>query len=452
MRQNLSTFLRFSQRKVNIFNSPDIPGPSGGNGNGFTRVLNQAAVAPLPGPCHRRLCSKRASVSLAPSLESSRPSSVDPACWCNTEFPACPIPPDLTGGLTAQNLNGFSQLGRQATNPQFQNPLVWNPKFNYTRSMRRHSLKVGYEFQAIRTQVEDINPLYGRDTYNGGFSRPANGPSRRSQLRHRGLLVRPPQSIRAGELRGRQLPPASTLPLCAGRLSRYFQADLEPRPALGIRDAPLGTRQHPVELRSLHHTILRAKDGDLYSRTLVKPDYSNWGPRLGMAYNISKRTVLRGAYGISYIHNNRVGSADLLGINGPQVVIATVEQTPLLGNGSVNPDFRTTQQGYPTGLTNPANFNPVLSNIAYIPKDYRWPYVQTWFFSTQHEIFNDFILEVAYTGNRSLRLPVVADFNQALPNVGSAQLGIQPRRPLQSYGAITWFNPAGQSSYNGLSR
>src|SRR5207249_10818524 len=61
-------------------------------------------------------------------------------------------------------------------------------------------------------------------------------------------------------------------------------------------------------------------------------------------YTVAPKTVARGGYGISYVHNNRVGSADLLGINGPQVVIATVDQTPLLANGQVNPDFRTTQQ------------------------------------------------------------------------------------------------------------
>ena len=37
----------------------------------------------------------------------------------------------------------------------------------------RHSLKSGYEFQHIATEVQDVNPLYGRDTYNGQFSRPA---------------------------------------------------------------------------------------------------------------------------------------------------------------------------------------------------------------------------------------------------------------------------------------
>jgi hypothetical protein len=34
-----------------------------------------------------------------------------------------------------------------------------------------------------------------------------------------------------------------------------------------------------------------------------------------------------------------VGSADLLGINGPQVVFGNISQSPLLSNGQPNPAF-----------------------------------------------------------------------------------------------------------------
>ncbi len=48
-------------------------------------------------------------------------------------------------------------------------------------------------------------------------------------------------------------------------------------------------------------------------------------------------------------------------------------------------------------------------------------------------------------------MPIIADYNQALPNLPGQNLGIQPRRPIQNYGAITWVDPAGFGSYNGLS-
>src|SRR5262249_20532819 len=122
------------------------------------------------------------------------------------------------------------------------------------------------------------------------------------------------------------------------------------------------------------NSMIRAKDGDLYSRTLVDPDYKDFGPRAGFAYSVNPKTVVRRGYGISYVHFHRVGSGDELGINGPQVIFGLITQSIPPG-GPVPSTFITTQQGYPAGFTNPANFNPVTSNNAYIPRDTRWPYV-----------------------------------------------------------------------------
>ena len=153
------------------------------------------------------------------------------------------------------------------------------------------------------------------------------------------------------------------------------------------------------------------------------------------------------------MHLNRLGSADELGINGPQVVIATINQTPLLGERAAEPGVHHDAGGLPVdALTNPASFNPVNANVAYIPRDTRWPYVQTWFASVQREIVEDrWVVELAYTGNHSLRAADHRDYNEALPNAPGGTLGVQPRRPNQSFGAITWVDPAGQSTYNGLS-
>ena len=39
----------------------------------------------------------------------------------------------LTGGLNTQNVTGYQSYGRDYTSPQWQNPLVINPKANYSR-------------------------------------------------------------------------------------------------------------------------------------------------------------------------------------------------------------------------------------------------------------------------------------------------------------------------------
>ena len=54
-------------------------------------------------------------------------------------------------------------------------------------------------------------------------------------------------------------------------------------------------------------TMIRATGGSLYNRALVHPDYKDFGPRLGFAYNVIPKTVVRGGYGISYDFFNRAG-------------------------------------------------------------------------------------------------------------------------------------------------
>lgn len=90
--------------------------------------------------------------------------------------------------------------------------------------------------------------------------------------------------------------------------------------------------------------------------------------------------------------------------------------------------YRPTQSGYPTGLTDPDKFNPVLANISYIPRDTRTGYVQNWSLSIQREIFRNTVLDVGYVGSKSTKLIVFADFNEARPQNPGENLPIQARR------------------------
>jgi hypothetical protein len=442
----LSGFGRFSQRKVNIFNEPTIPGLSGGNSNGFTRVLNQQTSAALTwtlspqSVLEGRLGVSRTRAGKEPPLIGGA------SMLALYGITGLPTDPALTGGLTSQTISGYSGLGRQATNPQFQNPLSYDWKLNYSRVTGRNTLKVGYEFNKINTEVNDVNPLYGRDAYAGGFSRPTGGPADGTSYSladfYFGLRS---QYALANYVVGNYRQNMTFL---------YAQDDFRVTPKLTVN---LGLRWEYATPRwerdnvlsnfdPSTNTILLAKDGSIYDRALVNPDRNNFGPRIGFAYSLAKNTVLRGGYGMSYIHQNRVGSADLLGINFPQVVIATINQS-----NTTDPAFRTTQQGYPTGLTDSRNFSVANANIAYIPKNFPTSYVQSVFFSVQREIVKDLIVDIGYVGNHSVAIPVIADYNQATPQpTATSNLSLAARRPIQGYGAITWFNPAGFSNYNSL--
>jgi hypothetical protein len=471
LNSKMSMFLRFSQRKSNQYYQPDIPGPSGGGGNGYIRALQQGAALGYTWTVNAASLFE-ARLGFAHIVGGKSPPYLGGASMQDLYgIPGLPTAPDITGGLNTQNISGFNGMGRQATNPQFQNPTSWDPKFNYSRIIGPHTIKTGYEFTTIRTEVNDINPLYGLNTYAGQFSRPTC-----AQLGQPSNCTVPADSASynlADFIFG--LPSQLALSnLVVGNYRQhvhalYAQDDYKVNRKLtlnlGLRwefATPRWERDNVLSnFDPTTNTMIKASDGDLYHRTLVNPDYSNWGPRLGLAYSVNDKTVIRAGYGISYMHFNRVGSADELGINGPQVVFGLLTQSIPAG-GSVPSTFITTQQGYPASFTSPSSFNPLIANNAYIPADTKWPYIQNWMFSVQREILKNTVLEVAYTGNHSLRLPIIADYNQAAPNAVTATcdasknittgcLGIQARRPISTFTAISWVDPAGQMSYNGMS-
>jgi outer membrane receptor protein involved in Fe transport len=190
------------------------------------------------------------------------------------------------------------------------------------------------------------------------------------------------------------------------------------------------------------NTLISAKDGSTYDRTLVDPDRNNFGPRLGFAYTPMTKTVVRGGWGQSYVHINRIGSANLLGINGPQVVRAAVNQTP------TTPGFVPTEAGYPAGLTDPKAFNPLTALISYIPRDFHSSPVQSWHLSVQREFGPHMLIDLAYVGNKATDLLLVANLNQAAPNNAAGTIPLAARRPIPTWGDITYNFNGGKSRYD----
>ena len=169
----LSMFGRYGFRDLTTDDQPNIPLPSGGAGNGHIYARNRQFVLGttwVSSPTS--LLEVRFGYSWTEAGKNPPALGTDSALD-QFGLPGLPTDDRIAGGLPTQLITGYSDLGRQATNPQWQYPTVYNPKLNYTWTTKAHSFKTGYEFQRIDTQVQDVNPLYGRDTYNGQFTRPA---------------------------------------------------------------------------------------------------------------------------------------------------------------------------------------------------------------------------------------------------------------------------------------
>ena len=455
----MTTFLRFSQRKDILFQQSSMPGFAGGDGNGFIHSIQQNAAFGYTWTVTPRSIFE-VGLGFTHVLAGKTPPNIGgPSLQDLFGIQGLPTSPNIAGGLNTQTISGFgTSLGRQTSNPQFQNPTSWDPKVSFSRIIGSHSLKMGYEYLLVHTEVLDTNPLYGQDTYNGSFSKPTCGQlgqpagctvaNDAASYNLADFIFGTPAIVSQGSF--------LVINLRQYLHSLYVQDDWRVTPKLtvnvGLRwdfATPLYERDNNYSnFDPATNTMIKASNGDLFHRSLVHPDYKDFGPRLGLAYSIDSKTVIRSGYGISYSYFNRPGSA-MEGINAPQALFGTFTQT-IPSGGPVPANFLTTKNSFTTGIANPSAFNPANSNVAYIPPDFKWPYIQSWFLSVQREVFKGTIVELAYNGNHSLRLPILGDYNQAAPSPAGQTLTLAQRRPIPTFGPITWVDPAGNNNYNGM--
>ena len=455
----MTAFLRFSQRKDLQYYAPTLTGPSGGDGNGYIHAIDQNASIGYTWTVTPDSIFE-ARLSFSHMLAGKEPPYVGGASMAQMfgGFAGLPTTPSLTGGLNTQSLTGLTALGRQTSNPQFQNPTAWNPSLSFSKTIGRHSIKAGYQYMNIRTEILDTNPLYGQDTYAGGFSKPtctqlgqAAGCTVATDATSYSLadfIFGLPNQINQGSY--------TVVNLRQFVHSLYAQDDYRVTSKLtlnlGLRwefASPLYERDNNYSNFDPNtNSMIVAKGGSLYNRGLVHPDYGDIGPRIGLAYNIDSKTVVRGGYGISYTFFNRPGSAQE-GINAPQALFGVLSQSIPAG-GAVPSTFLTTQNSFSLNIASPAAFNPALSNVVYTPPDSKWPRIQTWMLSVERQLPGNTVLAVSYDGNHSTRLPIIADYNQAAPNPAGQTIPYTQRVPIPTFGPITWLDPAGDNHYNGL--
>ncbi len=460
--EKVNAFVRYSHRLLNNLEPPAIPGLAGGNSNGRVRVLNQQiafggnfTLSPTS------LLEFRMGIGLTEGGKTTIFNGLENV-YTTYRIPNGPTDPRVTGGFYSSGVNGYTGFGVQGSNPQFQNPYVVNPKVNYSKIWRQHTFKAGYEMQSISTEIDDFNPKYGSDGFGGQFSRPASVTAANNAYN----LV----DFFYGARSNYQLNNAAIVNYRQNMHFFYFQDDWKVNKKLtlnlGLR-YEYGTPQweRDGKLSNFDPTGVRlipaSVDGSISERALIDPDRNNWGPRIGMAYKLTDKTVLRAAYGISYIHFNRLGGENLLAFNLPNIIGVNINQLPATAAAGGLPIctsqaqrpqdcFRTREQGYSDNLLSIANVNQVNVRANYIPKDLKSGMLQSFHASVQRELPGGFVLDLGYVGNRGDNLMVLGDFNQARANAPTENLSVNARRPIQTFGFIQIAFDGGFLNYDGL--
>jgi hypothetical protein len=486
-----TAFARYSEHQGNIFSPPAIQGSAGGNANGFVYIFNQQIAG---GVTHAftqnsildaRFGFTRTDGGKSP-YGASLPSLEGGIVGLPTSGPA-------VTSLNAQAVANFSAFGNLTSNPQFQDPYIFNPKLNYTWIKGRSTYKVGYEYQAIFTTDDDFNPAYGSDTYNGYFSYGVAGksPSSLDTGTKEGVAL---ADFLFGARDTYQLNNSTAVHLNQRMHFFYFQDDIRLTSKLtinaGLRYELVTPQWESANLLANYNpttqALVTASPGSIYNRALVNMPKLDFAPRFGVAYSMDPKTVVRAGYGLVYNQFNREGGENLLVYNLPYIVNTNLTQAPQFGNNatkgastllatctaaqalvpysSTNPTpcFRTNAQGYPTGMASPANVTAasnVNTQARYIPKNLPTGYVQSWHLTVQRQLSSNSTLEVAYVGSHGVKLEVLGDLNQAAAATPSATCSatstsgcgtLAQRRPIPTFYTIEETLPEGFLSYNAL--
>jgi hypothetical protein len=468
--EHWSIFGRYSEHRQSLFDPPGIPGRAGGNSNGNVNIQNRNIAGGMTWMISsNKLFDLRFGWSRNRGGKFPIGQGQSSLLVENGITDGLPTDPLVVRSLNAQSVTGFSQFGAQSSNPQFQNPTIYNPKANFTWIKSKHSMKFGYEWQAVNTEVNDFNPSYGQDNYDGQFSRPLIPGTSTLVASSNDQATRQARNLADFMMGNRSQYSLTTYAIVHLRQRynfMYFQDDFKVSPKLTINAGlryEIVTPQYEKDNRLANFdpntkSLIQARSGGVFSRSRVNTPLNNFGPRFGFAYSASDKTVLRGGYGIVYSQWNRAGGENNLTYNGPSVVNASITQNNPTSVTLCTNDtqlqsacFRQTQQGYAANLTTPAYFNPLNVLSRYIPPNFKTGYVQQYQVGIQQQLPYGIVADFAYVGNKATHLQVLADYNQATPCTASSGCGnLQSRRPVSNFAGIEIAYGAGSANYNSL--
>jgi hypothetical protein len=310
------------------------------------------------------------------------------------------LPPfDFPGGL-------LQRIGRTTSQPQFQTPRSYDVRESVSWIKANHALKFGGEFLHVQTGIRDVSTLIGRFDFEGRFT----GQNGTYQGGIADLLL---------GFASRYRQDSNTVFNQWQKMYFFFAQDdwkVSPKLTLnyGLRyefSTPPRERDNQwANYQAETSSFIQARDGGLFERALIRPDWNNFAPRFGFAYAPWRRTVIRGAYGVFYNHTNRMGREGLLGFNFPFIIQRDVR---LSGNNLKQRDalFRLLD-GIPAGFVDATKVDPRTVSRKAQDVNQRNPYVQQWNFGIQQELVRDLLLDVAYVGNKGAKLPAFRNLNQ----------------------------------------
>ena len=349
--------------------------------------------------------------------------------------------PDLAGPPNI-TINGFAQVGGTQPLGRVDKTLHFTDNMSYAAGS--HQLKFGGEARMADVFVFYDSNKRGTFTYDGTVGPWASLPTAQASAALKSL---------ADYLAGSY---ATGIIVRGNTHHDYVQNSFD----LYFQDAWSATRRLTLNFGARYTLpgVLGASDGKLTNflpdRGMVSTDSlypaqkDAISPRLGVTFvpNESRRTVIRGAYGLFYdmfalnffTANTGFANGGALGVGnnpgGDQPVFSITQRRLTVANNV--PIFGTAPQ-------------PPYGAFA-VSQDLKLPYVENFNVNLEQQLGSTTIAQIGYVGTRGHRLALMRDINASTPGATLAQ----SRRPFATLypdlAAINELESIGRSRYNSL--
>jgi hypothetical protein len=333
---------------------------------------------------------------------------------------------------------------------------TWNSHNISTLQRGRHSLRFGAQFtqyQELYTQTGNLNGSY---SFNGEITGGRN------------LAANAFADFLLGAVKTATAPtPQIPVTRLNHEFGLFIQDDWKVRPRLTLN---LGLR-YEFETRPTVRGDIFSRVDPLTGQLLVagrnasrnldrETDYVNFAPRLGLAYSVNDKTVVRSGFAVIYLNTMRdlgerlnfTGFTFTRSFNdvgaGRAQAFRFNEGFPTTGLGGVPDPLALFAAATPT----PTGALPV-SGVTFNRSDPR-PYMMNWNLSVQRSLPFNMVVEAAYVASRGVHLARQEAVNEPgldkIAAVATARAVLPEHRPFPRLGSFTMIHYDAISEYHSL--
>jgi carboxypeptidase family protein/TonB-dependent receptor-like protein len=329
----------------------------------------------------------------------------------------------LSSGLPIMYLDAYTGMGGDDWKPLYFKNTFWQFNDTLTYNVGRHALKFGAEYR--RRREDDYFAVFPAGAFYVGNYGTSYQFSWWQGNELASLLLGRPSFSYLGRRFGS---PILDDRQYAAFVQDDWKVDNKLTLNLGIRydyGTPFFSPTNELSMFDPDEGRMLIAGQDGVSRYIVNPDKKDFAPRVGLAYQLDKKTTLRGGFGIFY--TPETAKRD------------DVRHNPPFYRQAVLYDAWKFSDPAPPPLPEPGPY-PTGYDVKTIDKDLKTGYSLQYSAAVQRELPGGVLFEAAYVGSQGHRLPFLVNINQAQPDGTPA--------PFAGVGQVQDVRAIGDSTYH----